>query len=105
MGWRGRMLTIPVGMVFRKMYCHQCGAKLKKEKTSKVYKKGELGYTNQLPGHFGEIPLGMSELEKVGYFYQCPNCKLAITYDEQCMIAKKQKQLKKIILTEEELEI
>lgn len=99
------MLTIPVGMVFRKMYCYQCGIRLKKEKISNVYKKGETGYTRHLPGRFGGIPLGMSELEKVGYCYQCPSCKFTFTYDEQCIIAKKQKKLKKIILAEEELEV
>lgn len=102
MGWRGRMFTIPVGMVFRKMHCHKCGAKLAKEKISSIYKKGEPGYTNQLPGHFGEIPLGMSELEKISYIYQCPNCSAVISYDEQCVIAKKQKKLRKTILADDE---
>ena len=104
MGWRGRVFTMPVGMVFKKMYCHQCGTRLKKEKICNLYKKGEPGYTTQLPGRFGGIPLGMSELEEISYIYQCANCRLAITYDEQCIIAKKQKKLKKRIITEEEIE-
>ena len=32
MGWKGFTISIPAGMLFRKMFCHKCGAPLKKEK-------------------------------------------------------------------------
>ena len=31
MGWKGYETTIPVGMLFKRMFCHKCGAQLKKE--------------------------------------------------------------------------
>ena len=51
MGWKGSETKIPVGMIFKKMFCHQCGAQLKKEKITKTYKKGERGYSNKILGH------------------------------------------------------
>ena len=97
MGWKGSETKIPVGMIFRKMYCHKCGAQLKKEKTTETYKKGDPGYSNKILGH---STLGMSEISKSYYIYQCVNCGARISYDYQCVIAKKQKHLKKKILNE-----
>lgn len=99
MGWKGSETKIPVGMIFRKMFCHKCGAKLEKEKITESYKKGDQGYSNKILGH---ATLGMSEISKSYYIYKCPNCNSLITYDEQCVIAKKQKLLKKKILNENE---
>lgn len=44
--------------------------------------------------------LGMSSYYDVIYIYCCPNCGLEITYEEQCVVAKKQKLLKKKKLNE-----
>lgn len=95
MGWKGYELTIPAGMIFKKMYCHKCGTTLNKIKVSKVYKKGDIGYTNQIAGL---TAIGMDKIEKAYYIYRCNNCGLEITYEEQCIIAKKQKKEKKKIL-------
>ena len=99
MGWKGYETTIPVGMLFKRMFCHKCGAQLKKEKITETYKKGEQGYSNKLLGH---STLGMSEISKSYYIYKCPNCGAKINYDDQCVIAKKLKLLKKKILNEDE---
>ena len=97
MGWRGYETEIPVGMIFRRMFCHKCGTKLKKEKMTKLIKKGEEGYSNDILGH---STLGMSEISRSLYVYKCPNCNSLISYEKQCVFAKKQKQLKKKILDE-----
>ena len=97
MGWKGYEATMPVGMIFRKMFCHKCGTQLKKEKITETYKKGELGYSDKILGH---STLGMSEIAKSYYVYKCTNCGAKISYDDQCVIAKKQKRLKKKILDE-----
>ena len=97
MGWRGSETKIPAGMIFKKMFCHKCGAPLKKEKITEVYKKGNVGYSNKILGH---STLGMSEISKSHYIYKCTNCDSKIDYDRQCVIAKKQKLLKKKILNE-----
>ena len=99
MGWKGLETKIPVGMIFKKMFCHKCGAQLKKEKITKIYKKGERGYSNKILGH---STLGMSEISKSYYIYKCTNCGSKINYDYQCIIAKRQKLLKKKILNENE---
>lgn len=97
MGWRGYETEIPAGMVFRKMFCHKCGAQLKKEKITEIYKKGDQEYSNRILGH---TTLGMSEISKSYYIYKCTKCGAKINYDNQCVIAKKQKRLKKKILNE-----
>ena len=97
MGWRGYESEIDLGMLFRKMYCHKCGTRLKKMKVTNVYKKGDPGYSNDILGHG---TLGMSEKAISHYIYKCPNCGNEISYDDQCIVAKKQKSLKKKILDE-----
>lgn len=99
MGWKGSETKIPVGMIFKKMFCHKCGAKLKKEKISETYEEGDQEYSNKILGH---STLGMSQITKSYYIYKCPSCGAKISYECQCAIAKKQKLLKKKILNEDE---
>lgn len=99
MGWKGLEIEMPVGMIFKRMFCHKCCARLKKEKITKIYKKGEQDYSNRILGH---STLGMSEISKSYYVYKCPHCGSKVSYDYQCVIAKKQKLLKKRILNENE---
>ncbi len=96
MGWRGFKGEIDSGMLFKKMYCKNCGTRLKIKKNTKIINKGDEGYSNRIAGH----AIGMSSYYSVTYIYCCPNCGLEITYDEQCVVAKKQKKLKKKILDE-----
>ena len=97
MGWKGYESTISLGMVFKKMYCKKCGSILKKKKISTTYKKGEPNYSKDILCH---ATIGMDRIERVYYIYHCPNCGLEITYDEQCVVAKKQKLLKQKIINE-----
>ena len=73
------------------MYCHKCGTTLDKVKISEVCKKGDNGYTNKILGH---ATIGMDKIEKAHYIYRCGGCDLEITYEKQCIIAKKQKKEK-----------
>lgn len=99
MGWKGYESTISLGMIFKKMYCLQCGNRLKKKKISNLYEKGDPNYSNDILGH---ATIGMDKIEKVYYIYCCPNCGMEITYDEQCAIAKNQKLLKKKMLNKKD---
>ena len=99
MGWKGYESTISLGMLFKKMYCHKCGNLLKRKKISNIYKKGESNYSNYVLGH---ATIGMDRIEKVYYIYHCPDCGSEITYEDQCIIAKKQKLLNKKILDQNE---
>lgn len=98
LGWRGYKETIDVGMIFKKMYCKKCGTKLKIKKNKIIVKKGDEDYSSRMPGKGNA--LGMSSYYDATYVYYCPNYGLETTYDEQCILAKKQKLLKKKILDE-----
>lgn len=99
MGWKGYEAKIPAGMIFRKMYCCKCGAKLNKRKISEVRQKGDPGYQNQLLGH---ATIGMDSVEVASYVYQCPRCSNIVTYEEQLKISKTQKHRGQMVLSEEE---
>ena len=42
MGWKGSEIEMPVGMIFKRMFCHKCGARLKKEKITKSSYLGKI---------------------------------------------------------------
>ena len=94
MGWKGTKTTIPVGMIFKKMFCDKCSTQLKKLKITNTYKRGEDGFSNH--GFGGLTYVGMSEISKSYYIYKCPNCGLEISYDDQCAVARKQKNRKSV---------
>ena len=85
MGWKGYESRISLEMLFRKMYCHKCGARLKIKKVTKIYNKGDSEYSDMILGH-GTI--GMDKKEVSHYVYLCPICHLETTYDEQREINK-----------------
>ncbi len=97
MGWRGHETTICVGMIFKRMFCCRCGTRLERQEITKIYKKGDKDYRSTIAGG---STIGMNELEATEYQYMCPNCGLGISYEKQCKIAKRQKQLKKKVLDE-----
>lgn len=103
MGWRGYKGTIAAGMIFKKMYCHNCGTKLKIKKSTIIISKSEEKYSNKMPGKGNSV--GMSSYYDVTYLYWCPICDKTITYDEQCIVAKKQKQLKQRIICKNDLDL
>lgn len=96
----GYSVEINFGMLFRRMYCSRCGTKLKRQSYSSEHRKGELGYEK----HF-RPRISVSSLETqiiVRYDYVCPYCKRVTTYEQQCLIAKKQKKAKTRILDSKE---
>ena len=99
MGWKGYESKISLGMIFKKMYCKKCGNILKITKFSNRYKKGDSNYSDDVLGY---ATIWIKKKKKVHYIYHCFNCGLESTYEEQCVIAKKQKLLKKRILNENE---
>ena len=99
MGWKGQETSIPLGMIFRKMFCHKCGTQLKKQKVSNIYYKGDNGFQKHILGH---RTIGMDKIEKISYIYVCPNCNSSMTYEMQVRISKIQKRLDKKILSDNE---
>ena len=41
---KGKSWSIPVGMIFKKHYCHHCGNKLEKEKNHRIVSKDDVDY-------------------------------------------------------------
>lgn len=111
MGWQGTETTMPLGMLFAKMYCCKCEQKLQKQKISKVFEKGKEGYAPKVlhrkmivPGGFvARGTIGMDEIKKSTYVYNCCNCNYLISYDDQLKISELQKQLNKKALSDNEL--
>lgn len=44
----GYKMEIPVGMLFRKMYCRYCGERLKKHKIVDVYTEGDPNFSRTM---------------------------------------------------------
>ena len=90
--------TIDIGMLFKKMYCQHCGTRLEVKKTTKIVHRGDEEFSSRMAG--GMYNIGMNSYQQATYVYQCPNCHFEITYAAQCVIAEKQKTLKKKIISE-----
>ena len=95
----GKFVSIPFGMAFKKYYCSKCGEMLKKEKTHRVVTKDDKDYY-QYHKH-GTFPL--RDYDVYGYRFKCPSCEARISYDDQCIIERIQKQRKCIVLSFDEI--
>ena len=83
MGWKGREITFPLGMLFRKMYCMGCGTRLKRHRVDNLIKKGDPEYNGRI---LGGATIGMDRKQVSYYVYKCPNCGLMFTYEKQLEI-------------------
>lgn len=96
---KGRIWSIPYGMVFLKHYCHKCGSRLKKEKTTRIVTKEDVDYYYYHDrGTFPRSDVIVNE-----YIYSCPHCKNKISYTEQKKYSYIQKKLKKKVLCEKDI--
>ena len=95
----GRSYSMPLGMVFKKSYCSQCGAKLEKEKTHRVVTKEDKDYYRYHDA--GTFP--RRDYDVYDYRWKCPACEARISYHDQCVIAKIQKKNGKILLSPAEI--
>ena len=99
---KGTEIYMPFGMVFRRMWCTNCGTKLKRHKISTVYRRGDEGYKSKMRAG-GATFYNLETYTKITYDYQCPECGKITTYEEQVKLAKIQKKLGKKVLREYEL--
>ena len=97
---KNKSVSIPMGMVTKKFYCHKCGERLGKHPKTRTLSPGDPDYRkyNRI-NHKHRI----GDIEVTDYDFQCPACKNVIEYDEQCVVRKIQKQLRKNILSNEEV--
>lgn len=96
---KGKSYSIPAGMVFKKYYCSHCGAKLVKSKTHRVVSKDDKDYYQYRD--YGTFP--RCDYDVYDYEFKCEKCNKKISYDEQCIIERIQKKLKKKVLSEREI--
>ena len=104
MGWQGNAREITLGMLFKKMYCRKCGTKLVRKASKRIVNKGDDEFERcvHIYRRSRLLPICMSSCTLTTYTYLCSQCGVETTYEEQCQIAKKQRQLKRRILDENE---
>ena len=91
----GKNYSVPLDMVLQKHYCHRCGGKLEKEKTHRVVTKDDRDYYRYHES--GTYP--KPDYDVYEYRYQCPSCQARISHDEQFVINRIQKKLRRTVLT------
>ena len=104
----GFYMNIPVGMLFRRFYCGNCGTRLKRIGEKKVLVRGDEGFDEaerylRRPVQGGKIRIYTNPMEEITvkeYRYICPGCNRVTMYDEQKEVAKQQKQLKRKVIEE-----
>lgn len=95
----GKSYSIPAGMVFQKYHCAKCGTKLEKEKTHRIVTQYDKDYYQY--HEVGTFPL--RDYDVYSYRFQCPSCGARISYDEQSIIRRIQKQQGHFVLSSSEI--
>ena len=98
---KNKSVSIPMAMVTKKFYCHKCGERLGKHPKTRTLSPGDPDYRKHNRINHKTHMIG--DIEVTEYDFQCPACKNVIEYDEQCVVRKIQKQLRKNILSDEEV--
>ena len=98
---KNKSVSIPMGMVTKKFYCHKCGELLGKHPKTRTLSPGDPDYRKH--NRINRKTHIIGDIEVTEYDFQCPACKNVIEYDEQCVVRKIQKQLRKNILSDEEV--
>jgi len=97
---KNKSVSMPMAMLTKKFYCHKCGEQLSKHPKTRTVKPGDPDYRKH--NRIGRTHM-IGDVEVTEYDFQCPACGNIIEYDEQCIIGKIQKQLRKNILSNEEV--
>ena len=89
----GATASIPLAMLTKKFYCHQCGQQLKIQKVTRTLTPGDPDYAAAEIEVFDldTLPKGSISVTKAPFV--CPSCHAETTYEEQKEIAKRQKQM------------
>lgn len=96
---KGKSFAIPVGMIFIKFYCLNCGHKLEKEKNYRLVTKEDVDYFSyQDRDTYPRINHDVYD-----YHFKCKNCNNRYSYKYQCIINKIQKYKNKKQLSKQEI--
>ena len=96
----GKSSSIPVGMIFKKHYCSNCGARLEKERTHRVVTKDDKDYYQY--HEVGTYP--RRDYDVYSYRFKCTECNRRISYGEQCIIARIQRKTDKKVLIDRDIQ-
>ena len=94
-------ISIPLGMLTKKHYCHKCGTKLEKYPKTRIVKRGDPDYHEYRIKRMR--PLGDIEVTEYDFLH-CSVCENTISYREQCVIREMQKLAAKNILSDEDMQ-
>ena len=97
---KNKSASIPMGMVFCKFYCSDCGERLVKHPRKRVVRRGDPDYREHR--RVGRMRM-IGDIEVTEYDFKCPCCEKITSYDDQRMIAVIQKDLGKKILSSVEI--
>lgn len=97
---KSRTVSIPLAMLTKKFYCHKCGERLSKHPHTRTVRPGDPDYRKH--SKIGRMHM-IGDIELTEYDFRCPSCENIITYDEQRVVRKIQKQLHKNTLSDEEV--
>jgi transcription elongation factor Elf1 len=88
----GATASIPVAMLIKKFYCHQCGQQLKIQKVTRTLTPGDPDCAAAEKEIFDldTLPKGSISVTKASFV--CPFCHAETTIEAQKEIAKQQKQ-------------
>ncbi len=94
---KGKSITIPYGLMFKKYYCAHCGNKLEKVKTHRVVTKDDKDYYQYQPRN----TFPRRDHDVYDYELKCPCCHRRVSFREQCILERIQKKYRTKQLTKE----
>lgn len=97
---KNRTVSLPLGMVSRKFYCHRCGTQLVRKSRTRTLRRGDPDY--QKYSGTGEMKL-LGDIHVTEYDFHCSACDTIIGYQEQCAIEYIQKRAGRHILSQSEI--
>ena len=106
------VISVPWGILFKKMKCCKCGSKMKKKPLPTISLDPKLNVdkgwnTRVLISPFGvyfRAAYYTSEIKRSTYFFKCEQCNYYISSEHQEAVSEYQKEHDKLILTQEERE-
>ena len=94
-----KSFSMDMAMATRKFYCHKCGNKLVKNPKTRLIRRGDPDYKKH--ARMGRMHI-IGDIEHTEYNFKCIECDTELECDEQYVIEKMQKNLKKHIISEAE---
>ena len=92
---KNKTYSIDAAMVTRRFYCHKCGDRLLRNARTRLLRRGDPDYRKHNMGFIGDIELTECD-------FKCWTCDRIVSCDEQYVIEKMQKKLRKHVLSEAE---